>query len=93
MKETTADLIDTYRRNAIDDFYSDERKSLDSTGHLSIQNRKTRQSYSYTLHEYPSLSELQKLASDPAASIYVSTEYGEYRMLADGTLTVLDLYE
>ena len=92
MKDSTADIVEKYRVEAIDAFYSDDPDDS-NRGTMNIQNKENKRYYSYALTASPELSDLKILAQDPAVQVMVTTDYGDYRMLPDGTLQVIEIYE
>ena len=93
MKDTTAEIIEKYREEAIEAYYSSDPDARNDRGTMNIQNRENSRYYSYLIVSSPTLSELKTLAADPTVYVTMSTDYGDYRILADGTIQVIDLYE
>ena len=92
MSEQTSEIIEEYRRKAIDYFY-DQKEEHIINGTMTIRNYdQSSQFYQYDLEEFPDLETLKKLAQDPAVKIFIATFDREYRMKSDGTLMISELY-
>ena len=92
MSEETSDIIDRYRKMAIDDFYEGEFTEDKASSHITIVPDGGFSYSQYTCNEAIALKDLIALAKDPSVRITVSTEAGEYRIGTDGTLRIYQSY-
>ena len=83
MLESTADIIDKYRIDGIENFY--DYRNYDN-GNLMIMAENSYRSYSYRLQFTPTLDELLQLAKDAAVKITITTDEYEYELQKDGSL-------
>ena len=92
MSEETSDIIDRYRKKAIDDFYEGEYAEYEASSHITIVPDGGFSYSQYTCNEAFALKDLIALAKDPSVRITVTTEEGEYRIGTDGTLCIYHSY-
>ena len=92
MSETTADIIDVCRKKAIDDFYENDYHNSKGTN-LVINAYGEYNHYNYQMDDAISFEDMLKLAQDPCVNIVLASEEGEYRLNADGKLTLINTYQ
>ncbi len=92
MSEETSDIIERYRKKAIDDFYEGEYAEYETSSHITIVPDGGFSYSQYTCNEAIALKDLIALAKDPSVRITVTTEEGEYRIGTDGTLRIYHSY-
>ncbi len=92
MSETTADILDVCRKKAIDDFYENDYHNSKGTN-LVINAYGEYNHYNYQMDDAISFEDMLKLAQDPCVNIVLASEKGEYRLNADGKLTLINTYQ
>lgn len=87
-------ILEKFRQESIDWYYSDNYKSYDYNNNIYViskENNNTKH-YSYYLNSEYTLKDLLDFV-DSGLEVTLSNEYGEYKLLKDGSLEVLYEYE
>ena len=94
MSEQTSDLIESYRQKAIAYYYEGGgQDDSRTTGSMYIMNTDQTRHYQYQMRECPDLETLKLFAQDPIVQAIFYTNRGEYRLMPDGTLSVIQIYQ
>ena len=92
--ETLA-IFDSFRRQAIEEFYSDKREIQfynDKSYYTNLGVSSGNNDYYYSVQRQITLDELLTLAKDGNVSVYINTMDDTYRLMSDGSLMTIYNY-
>ena len=85
MSETTAELIDKYRKMAIEDFYKVYDEDSITTD-ITIVEKESGTYYNYRMIKMVEFADILSFAKDPCVQVVIATEKDSYRMDREGKL-------
>ena len=92
--ETLA-IFDSFRRQAIEEFYSDKREIQfynDKSYYTNLGVSSGNNDYYYSVQRQITLDEMLTLAKDSNVSVYINTMDDTYRLMSDGSLMTIYNY-
>ena len=85
MSDESVEIIDKYRKLAIEDFYENNYRNSKGSNIL-IYDRVRLNQYHYNLDDTISIADALKLAKDPSVMVHIDTDRGSYLLNSDGDL-------